>query len=59
MNIFDIKSEKIDEMLHTLGTASILSQANAEMTVNDADKIRAQYLRDNYYYINKKNTKLK
>lgn len=47
MNIFDIKSEKIDEMLHTLGTASILSQANAEMTVNDADKIRAQYLRDN------------
>lgn len=47
MNIFDIKSEKIDEMLHTLGTASILSQADAEMTVNDADKIRAQYLRDN------------
>lgn len=47
MNSFDISYEKIGDMIHLLGTASIISSAEGELTPDDADRIRAQYIRDN------------
>lgn len=39
--------EKADEMLYSLGTASIIAQADDAINKDDAEKIRAQYIRDN------------
>lgn len=47
MNSFDLSYEKIGEMIYSLGTASIISQAETEFSVDDADRIRAQYVREN------------
>lgn len=47
MNSFDISYEKIGNMIHLLGTASIISSAEGELTPDDADRIRAQYVREN------------
>ena len=47
MNAFDISYEKIGDMIHSLGTASIISEAQTEFTVDDADRMRAQYVREN------------
>lgn len=47
MNSFDISYEKIGDMIHSLGTASIISEAETEFTVDDADRMRAQYVREN------------
>lgn len=47
MNSFDISYEKIGNMIHSLGTASIISQAETEFSVDDADRLRAQYVREN------------
>lgn len=47
MNSFDISYEKIGDMIHLLGTASIISSAEGELTPDDADRIRAQYVREN------------
>lgn len=47
MNSFDISYENIGNMIHSLGTASIISQAEAEFSADDADRIRAQYVREN------------
>lgn len=47
MNSFDISYENIGNMIHSLGTASIISQAETEFSADDADRIRAQYVRGN------------
>lgn len=47
MNSFDICYENIGNMIHSLGTASIISQAETEFSADDADRIRAQYVREN------------
>lgn len=47
MSSFDISYEKIGDMIHLLGTASIISSAEGELTPDDADRIRAQYVREN------------
>lgn len=47
MNSFDISYEKIGDMIHLLGTASIISSAEGELSSDDADRIRAQYVREN------------
>ena len=47
MNSFDISYENIGNMIHSLGTASIISQAVTEFSADDADRIRAQYVREN------------
>lgn len=47
MNSFDISYENIGNMIHSLGTASIISQAETEFSADDADRIRAQYVREN------------
>lgn len=47
MNSFDISYESIGNMMHSLGTASILSQAETEFSTEDADRMRAQYVREN------------
>lgn len=47
MNSFDISYESIGNMMHSLGTASIISQAETEFSTEDADRMRAQYVREN------------
>lgn len=47
MNSFDISYENIGNMIHSLGTASIISQAETEFSAEDADRMRAQYVREN------------
>lgn len=47
MNSFDISYESIGNMMHSLGTASIISQAETEFSAEDADRMRAQYVREN------------
>lgn len=47
MNSFDISYENIGNMIHSLGTASIISEAETEFSADDADRIRAQYVREN------------
>jgi protein arginine kinase len=44
---FDISYEKIGNMISSLGTASIISQSDDSFSVDDADKVRAQYVREN------------
>lgn len=44
---FDLTYEKTDDMLHSLGTASIISSADGQLDSEDAYRIRAQYIRDN------------
>ncbi len=43
---FDEEYEKIGEMIHSLGTATILCDAQEEFTVDDADRLRAAYVRE-------------
>lgn len=47
MNSFDISYENIGNMIHSLGSASIISEAETDFTQDDADRIRAQYVREN------------
>lgn len=47
MNSFDISYESIGNMMHSLGTASIISHAETEFSAEDADRMRAQYVREN------------
>ncbi len=47
MNTFDISYENIGNMIHSLGSASIISEAETEFTPDDADRMRAQYVREN------------
>jgi protein arginine kinase len=42
---FDEKYENIGEMMYSLGTATILSDAQEEFSVEDADRLRATYVR--------------
>lgn len=43
---FEEKYEKIGNMIYSLGTATIISQSQDGMTVDEADKLRAQYVRE-------------
>lgn len=43
---FDEKYEKIGEMIHSLGTATILCDAQEDFTADDADRLRAAYVRE-------------
>lgn len=43
---FDIGYEKIGKMLHLLGTASIISDSEGNLTADDASRLRAQYVRE-------------
>lgn len=47
MNSFDISYEKIGNMIHSLGTATIISQSEGDFSAEAADKARAQYVREN------------
>lgn len=47
MGSFDEQYEKIGKMIYSLGTATIMSQSQEGMTVDEADKLRAQYVREN------------
>lgn len=44
---FEESYESIGNMMYTLGTATIMSGAEGPMTVDEADKLRAQYVREN------------
>lgn len=44
---FDLTYEKTGEMMHSLGTASIISSADGQLDREDAYRIKAQYIRDN------------
>ncbi|MDD6728457.1 MAG: ATP--guanido phosphotransferase [Eubacteriales bacterium] len=46
MGSFDESYENIGNMLYSLGTATIMSGAEERMTVDEADKLRAQYVRE-------------
>lgn len=46
MGSFDTDYEKIGNMIYSLGTATIMSGAEERMTVDEADKLRAQYVRE-------------
>lgn len=46
MGSFDTDYEKIGNMIYSLGTATIMSGAEDRMTVDEADKLRAQYVRE-------------
>jgi protein arginine kinase len=48
MGSFDISYELIGEMLHSLGTATIMSQSDEGMTEEEADRYRAQYVREKF-----------
>lgn len=43
---FDESYETVNRLLHSVGTATIMSGSDDGMTVDDADKIRAQYVRE-------------
>ncbi len=45
MGSFEEEYEKIGNMIHSLGTATIMSGAQEGFSVDDADKLRAQYVR--------------
>ncbi len=47
MDVFDISYENIGNMIHSLGSASIISEAETDFTPEDADRMRAQYVREN------------
>lgn len=44
---FNLTYEKIGEMIHSLGTASIICASEDKLDSEDANRIRAQYIRDN------------
>lgn len=44
---FDEKYEKIGNMIYSLGTATIMCDSDDGMTVDEADRLRAQFVRDN------------
>lgn len=50
MNVFDnndnVTYEQIGKMLYTLGTASIVSGCDGEITQQEANRLRAQYVRE-------------
>ncbi|MCC8073320.1 MAG: ATP--guanido phosphotransferase [Clostridiales bacterium] len=46
MGSFDESYEKIGTMLYTLGTATIISDVENGITPEEADKLRAQYVRE-------------
>ncbi|MGN0522516.1 MAG: ATP--guanido phosphotransferase [Eubacterium sp.] len=46
MGSFDEKYEKIGNMIHSLGTATIMAGAQEGFSPEDADKLRAQYVRE-------------
>lgn len=46
MGSFDETYENIGNMIYSLGTATIMSGAEEHMTVDEADKLRAQYIRE-------------
>lgn len=43
---FDASYEVIGDLIHNLGTATIMSGSQEHMTVDEADKLRAQYVRE-------------
>lgn len=47
MGLFDVDYEKIGNMIHSLGTATVMSGSQEHMTVSECDKLRAQYVREN------------
>lgn len=46
MGNFDESYENIGNLIYSLGTATIMSGAEEHMTVDEADKLRAQYVRE-------------
>jgi protein arginine kinase len=46
MGSFEEKYEKISQMIYSLGTATIMSGSDCSMTVEEADKLRAKYIRE-------------
>lgn len=47
MKSFNISCENIGKMIYYLGTASIISTAGGGLSADDADRLRAQYVREN------------
>lgn len=43
---FDENYETVSKLLHEVGTATIMSASDEGLTVDDTDKIRAQYVRE-------------
>ena len=48
MGSFDENYETVSKLLHEVGTATIMSASDEGLTVDDTDKIRAQYVRKAY-----------
>jgi len=46
MGSFDENYETVSKLLHEVGTATIMSASDEGLTVDDTDKIRAQYVRE-------------
>ena len=46
MGSFDEKYETVSRLLHDVGTATIMSESDEGLTVDDTEKIRAQYVRE-------------
>lgn len=46
MGSFDETYENIGDLIHSLATATIMSGSQDHMTVDEADKLRAQYVRE-------------
>ena len=46
MGSFDENYETVSKLLHDVGTATIMSASDEGLTVDDTDKIRAQYVRE-------------
>ena len=46
MGSFDENYETVSKLLHEVGTATIMSESDEGLTVDDTDKIRAQYVRE-------------
>ena len=47
VHAFDLPFDKIDKMIYSLGTASIMAGAQGDMNSDDAQRIRAQFIREN------------
>mgnify|MGYP000177431692 FL=1 len=46
MGSFDENYETVSKLLHDVGPATIMSASDEGLTVDDTDKIRAQYVRE-------------
>ena len=46
MGSFNEKYETVSRLLHDVGTATIMSESDEGLTVDDTEKIRAQYVRE-------------